>query len=240
MQYGNWEPLQPKLGEGGQSTVYLARTPERVQKRRESAAALRKMSGIRLDDIRAAEEFSKAVVDLSRQDLSTEVGALKVFRIRTGGAPAQERLKREIQILSENRRNLPRLLDSNEKDQWIVTEYFANRTLFESPTRYQGEALAALKAFKTLVQTVATSLHADHIVHRDIKPANIFIGNDGSLIPGDFGIVFLPTTPCGQPSWVKRSAHPITCRRGRTVLTKRWKKLNPTLMYTCWVSFSGA
>ena len=30
MQYGAWEPLQPKLGEGGQSIVYLARKPDRV------------------------------------------------------------------------------------------------------------------------------------------------------------------------------------------------------------------
>jgi serine/threonine protein kinase len=50
----------------------------------------------------------------------------------------------------------------------------------------------ALRAFRGLVNTVATSLHKDNIVHRDIKPANVFIGADGRLIPGDFGIVFLP------------------------------------------------
>jgi len=74
----------------------------------------------------------------------------------------------------------------------MVTEYFPGKTLAESPLRYKGEPALALRAFRTLVETVATSLHKDKIVHRDIKPANIFIGADGSLIPGDFGIVYLP------------------------------------------------
>jgi serine/threonine protein kinase len=52
-------------------------------------------------------------------------------------------------------------------------------------------ALGALKAFRSLVKTVA-SLHQDPTVHRDIKPANIFIGHGGNLVLGDFGIVYLP------------------------------------------------
>jgi serine/threonine protein kinase len=39
------------------------------------------------------------------------------------------------------------------------------------------------------------ALHKDDIFHRDIKPANVFIGNDGGLILGDFGIAFLPNLP---------------------------------------------
>jgi serine/threonine protein kinase len=74
----------------------------------------------------------------------------------------------------------------------MVTEYFPYGSLDKSPLRYQGQSISALRAFRTLVETVATALHNDGIVHRDIKPANVFIGADGTLVPGDFGIVFVP------------------------------------------------
>ena len=94
--------------------------------------------------------------------------------------------------MRENRPNLPKLLDSNEAETWMATEYFPGKTLADFPDRYQGNPLSALSAFSGLVRTIATSLHADKIVHRDIKPANVFMANDGRLIPGDFGIVFRP------------------------------------------------
>jgi serine/threonine protein kinase len=74
----------------------------------------------------------------------------------------------------------------------MVTEYFPNGTLEKSPFRYKDQPILALRAFRSLVETVANSLHKDGIVHRDIKPANVFIGDDGSLIPGDFGIAYVP------------------------------------------------
>jgi hypothetical protein len=82
------------------------------------------------------------------------------------------------------------LLDSNEAEQWIVTEFFPEGTLERHPSRYKGRPVLALQAFRSLLETVA-SLHKDKIVHRDIKPANVFIGNDGRLILGDFGIAYV-------------------------------------------------
>ena len=58
----------------------------------------------------------------------------------------------------------------------MITEYFPNGTLEDSPDLYKGKGLEGLKAFRTLVDTIATSLHSERIVHRDIKPSNIFIG----------------------------------------------------------------
>lgn len=190
-KYGDWELLEPPLGQGGQSVVYLARSPERVKQRKASASVLSELSGLSLNTMQPAVKFSKAVLDLAREDLPSELGALKVFKIRQGGAPAQERLKREIAVLREKRTNLPKLLDANEAEQWMVTEYFPHGTLAKSPLKYRGEPILALKAFRTLVETVANSLHNYGDVHRDIKPANVFVGIDGTLIPGDFGIVYL-------------------------------------------------
>jgi serine/threonine protein kinase len=190
--YGEWEPLEPQLGEGGQSVVYLARTPARIAQREKSALVLKKLSGQGLNDIRVAQDFAKATLDLAREDLSSELGALKIFKIRTWGAAAEHRFRSEITVLQQKRHGLPKLLDANEAEQWMVTEYFPGGTLEKSPLKYRGEPRLALNAFRSLVQTVADSLHKDGIVHRDLKPANVFIGNDGRLIPGDFGIAFVP------------------------------------------------
>jgi serine/threonine-protein kinase len=97
-------------------------------------------------------------------------------------------------VLAQNRRGLPRLLDSNESQRWVSTEFLPGGTLEDHLLRFKGDALHSLVAFRDLVETVA-SLHLENIYHRDIKPANIFIGVDGRLILGDFGIAFLPDQP---------------------------------------------
>ena len=193
IRYGDWEQLK-RLGGGGQSDVFLARKPERVAARNVSFETVKRLSGQGLNAIKVAEEFAKATWDLARPDFPNELGALKIFKIRDDGAAAAARLKAEIAILSENRPNLPQLLEGNEADQWLVTEYFPQGTLEDSPERYKGNAAGALRAFHFLVKTVAESLHRanDTIVHRDIKPGNVFISTDDKLIPGDFGIVFRP------------------------------------------------
>jgi serine/threonine protein kinase len=189
--YGKWELAEPPLGEGGQSKVYRARKPERVAERQQYLEMLKQLSGQGFNDDRAAA-FAGASWGYARPEEPSEFGALKIFKIREGGAPAAERLRVEVAILRQNKPNLPQLLEANETEQWMVTEYFPGGTLGKHPSRYKGDPIRALRAFRTLVETVATSLHKDKIVHRDIKPDNVFIGNDGSLIPGDFGIAYLP------------------------------------------------
>jgi serine/threonine protein kinase len=89
---------------------------------------------------------------------------------------------------------LVKLIDANETDKWIVTEYMSRGTLFDVPGNYKGNTYKALKAFRSLVETVA-SLHQENMVHRDIKPANIFLGDPDRLLLGDFGLIFLPDQP---------------------------------------------
>jgi len=187
-KFGDWELLNHLLGSGGQSDVQLVRSPQRSSQRAACIEQIRRsLDGARHGDL------ATAIWNYARPDDPDELGALKVFRVRGRGSKAFDRLKSEISILRKKKPGLPRLLDANEEELWMVTQYFPGGTLATSPVRYKGDALEGLRAFRTLTQTVASSLHSEKIVHRDIKPANIFIADDGTLIPGDFGIVYLPS-----------------------------------------------
>ena len=199
-KYGDWEVIEPPLGEGGQSKVYLVRTPTRSAERARCLAEIRSS----LDGDRRAE-LAMAILSYAREDHTSELAALKVFKIPSEGRSltpppgsdeyeAIERLRNEISALRRGGQGLPKLLDSNIEQRWIVTEYFPERTLEHHPSRYRGNAPLALKAFRSLVQTVAL-LHKDGYVHRDIKPANVFIKSDDELVLGDFGIVYVPNAP---------------------------------------------
>jgi serine/threonine protein kinase len=199
-KYGGWEVIEPPLGEGGQSKVYLVRTPVRTTERARCLAEIRSS----LDGDRRAE-LATSIFSYAREDYTSELGALKVFKIPPDGKSltpppgsdeyeAIERLKNEIGALRRGGQGLPKLLDSNIELRWIVTEYFPERTLEHHPSRYRGNAPLALKAFRSLVQTVAL-LHKEGYIHRDIKPANVFIRCDDELVLGDFGIVYVPNAP---------------------------------------------
>jgi serine/threonine protein kinase len=192
----DWEEIE-RLGGGGQSDVYLVRNPKR---RADRAKCLDEIRSALDGDKRA--ELATAICSYAREDFPSERGALKAYKIPPEGFPrvlsteeseAIERLRTEIAVLSQNRPGLPKLLDSNLSERWIVTEFFPERTLEHSPSRYKGKAALALKAFRSLVQTMA-ALHKDGHVHRDIKPANVFVRSSGELVLGDFGVVFVPNT----------------------------------------------
>jgi len=194
-KYGGWEIVEP-LGGGGQSDVFLVRSPARVARR-----------AMCLEEIKTALEVDRggelptAIWNYAHPELTEELGALKQFKIPPKSsttlpagskeAEAIERLRNEIAVLEKGLPGLPKLLDFNEAERWIVTEYFPERTLEHHPFNYKGNAFLALRAFRSLVQTIAL-LHKEGHVHRDIKPANVFIRKEDELIPGDFGIVFSP------------------------------------------------
>lgn len=191
----DWEKVRPDpLGSGGQSEVFLVRRPTRRAAREKSFEVLTRLSGQGFND-RTALEFANASLDVSREDDPTELGALKVFNPRAAGEQAEEqalgRMRNEIEILKQNRPGLLKLLDSNEYEHWIVTEYCHLGTLDRHLPRYKGNPKLALKSFLHLVQTVA-ELHKTAVIHRDIKPQNIFVADQHELLLGDFGIVFLP------------------------------------------------
>jgi serine/threonine protein kinase len=135
----------------------------------------------RLSDGARHTELAETMYEYARPEKDDEIGA--------NSAKPMERLKREIAILKESRTNLPKLLDSNADELWMVTEYFRNGTLADRIKTYRAEPLKALTAFRGLVETIAT-LHDAGVVHRDIKASNIFISDEGMLVPGDFGLAF--------------------------------------------------
>lgn len=120
-------------------------------------------------------------------------GALKRFAIKASKkwhAQVMTRLEREIDVLTRlHHPNIVKLLDSNIEQRWIVMEFLSNGNLADHLSNYKGHAVKALKAVRPLVEGVAILHHAG-LIHRDIKLPNIFVGRDGRLVLGDFGVVF--------------------------------------------------
>jgi serine/threonine protein kinase len=180
MSYNGWEKIE-QIGSGGQSEVWLVRSPERVRQRSQVLKTLE--NGVRTEpELLMSYEFA-------RPEKPSELGALKIFKFRDNSGDPIKRLKREIDILKEGKYDLPKLLDANAGERWMVTEYFPNKTLADHLPTYKGRVVDSLDKFRGLVETIA-SLHADGVVHRDIKPSNIFVADDGRLIPGDFGLLY--------------------------------------------------
>ena len=137
-------------------------------------------------------EYVEAIRDYTRPDLPEELGAMKEFKIRDDEEQSLNRLIQEIEVLQQNRSGLPKLLNFDIKERWMVTEFFPNGTLEDHLLEYRGNAALALKAFRSVVATIAL-LHNESKVHRDIKPANIFIGKEHEFVLGDFGLVYVPS-----------------------------------------------
>jgi len=194
----DWEEVRP-LGAGGQSEVTLVRRPKRVQERTESIRDISQSNPwapiVAPEDRDRPRTLATAVWKYARPETPPELAAMKVFKLREAGAQGEEqaaaRLRSEIAILQQKRSGLPELLDSNEAEGWIVTEFFAEGTLEDHIARYRGKTASALRAFRSLVETLAP-LHKEGIVHRDIKPANVFVRGVDQLVLGDFGIVYVP------------------------------------------------
>jgi serine/threonine protein kinase len=180
VKYGKWETIK-ELGRGGQGTAYLAVNTERVD------------TTTLLDDLRKAVNALGAIrtPEQSRQDAllllrlieaylrreSDEfAGVLKVLHEPARLDPkALARLDREVEVLGRvNHPHLITVLDASVGDGWFVTRYYRDGTLTANVRRFSGDPLAALHAFRALVEGVA-ELHRHGAVHRDIKPENIFL-----------------------------------------------------------------
>ena len=199
----DWEQVGEPLGEGGQSKVLLVRRPARSQQRADAIRTIKDTYPWQIatneDAAQKTGQFARAVWDFARPDAPSELGAMKIFeKVRHAGPEGERqslgRLKIEVEVLRQARPGLPALLAANEAERWIVTEYLPKGTIEGHIDTFKGNAAMALRAFLSLVKTLAP-LHDEKMVHRDIKPANVFIRETSELVPGDFGIAFLPNQP---------------------------------------------
>jgi serine/threonine protein kinase len=175
-------------------------------------------------------ELAKCLMDLGGPDPPESLGALKKFVIpsddKNEEARAVGRLESEVKALEALRENpgVLRVQHANVAARFIITEFHPRGTLDKNLQLLRGDVLAALLAFKPLVDALC-GIHRVGAIHRDIKTENIFLTASGQLVLGDFGIVFfqegterLTTTfeRVGSHEWMA----PWAYRKERVELTK--------------------
>jgi len=190
--YGPWRVIKG-LGAGAQGEVFLVRRLPRKQYEALNEHIFQATAAVRFEEGPLLLDY---LFDAFRAFSESEAGALKVLHSperAKNPATAERRFARELQALRDRpHRGLIKLLDHDEAEKrWFVMEYYPRGTLTQSLARYAGDLIASLSALRPVVEAVA-SLHEHETVHRDIKPDNIFVGGDGGLVLGDFGLVFEP------------------------------------------------
>jgi len=123
--------------------------------------------------------------------LNEEV-ALKIVMCSSLRALQLERVRREVAIARGLcHPNILKYFDLHEFGRGLALsmERVRGRTLQDLLEREGPLGEKTIRAILPQIVEAMEHLHANGIIHRDIKPSNIFIGDDGTVKLGDFGIV---------------------------------------------------
>jgi len=123
----------------------------------------------------------------------------KIYAMKTiNAANDPDLFKKEVNILKDlnqlKHQNIVKYEDSfadeEQRKYVIIMEYCLGGTLKEMINGRKGVKFKQSKVIRLLYEIVQglKYIHEMKIIHRDLKPANIFLGNDGYLKIGDFGI----------------------------------------------------
>ena len=122
------------------------------------------------------------------------IAAIKLLRLASQDAGANERFAREGQMLARlSHSNIARLLDAGVTaggERFLILEYVDGQRIDAWCNRKKLTVRQRMALFIVVCRAVAHA-HENLIVHRDLKPSNIFVSVDGEVKLLDFGIAKL-------------------------------------------------
>jgi serine/threonine protein kinase len=161
--------------------------------------------GAMQDRLMDSDERKKRVPDLRRRSFEllaasiVDIAAspdcvLKVFRERadTSSADLFRRLERERSFLaSNNNRFITGIVDYGgiiNGAQFNVYPLYQQGSLDAYSSLLKGDLRSCLTVYRSALHALQ-EIHSKGLVHRDIKPANLFLGQEGRVVVGDFGLL---------------------------------------------------
>jgi len=122
--------------------------------------------------------------------------AIKLVRPENANPEAQALLLAEARALGRIcHPNVVTVYDAGEHEGevYITTELVDGLTLAE----WQAEPRTVEEIVGVWIQVARglAAAHAEHVVHGDVKPSNVFIGRDGRIRIGDFGLAHSGALP---------------------------------------------